>query len=263
MCIESVISNKAISPLACKRFADAIKPDHMQAMQAMVYSYHPNTAIHHNGTGLLAAELTAHFSQELDDNEAIEVIQAAYTHDFGKLAMSQAILDTSEIFTDDEKQRMKEHPERGYHKVVEITKNPEAAIPILMHHSLQPDSYPDNETTERILLEHNMSPKVLEDKKIWLKNIIVIAADQGEARYPSKHSTHPYGKRDYPVEELEQKISTDLSSAKLIEHLQMTKHLEYSLKVIGQIAIKSSKIMSAHDNKSPFLIRLQEDRFTK
>lgn len=241
MCHDSVINYRAISNTALERYDLAVNEKHMHDMQDLMLSYHPNTARHQNGAGLLAAELTVHFA--LDEKDAKDVIQAARYHDFGKLAVDTAILDSREKLTQDEKNLIKMHPETGFYEVVKITNNPELAIPVLAHHTLQPDSYPSIESVQKILEGFGIPNKVINNKKTWLKNLIVIAADQGEAWHPSENSTHPYASRDYPAEEVEQKIKLHLSKSKLIEELHMTEQLKKCLRTIGKIAIKSSSII--------------------
>ena len=238
---DSAINYKAISTTALERYYSAINEKHMREMHELMYAHHPNTARHQSGTGLLTSELATNFA--LSEQESKGVIQAAYYHDFGKLIIDSALLDSIKPFTNDQKDKVRMHPETGFREVVKITNDPETAIPILTHHALQPDGYPNLEEITKILEEYGLSDKIINSKQAWLKNLIVIAADQGEAWHPSKNSTHPYSPRDYPAEEVEQKIKLHLSRSRLIEDLHMTEQLKKCLSVIGKIAIKSSTIV--------------------
>ena len=72
---------------------------------------------------------------------------ACLVHDVGKLGVDRDLLDKTGVYSDDEFEAMKAHPEIGY-SVLDKAGFPEAAKVAREHHMFQPKKYPNTDVRE-------------------------------------------------------------------------------------------------------------------
>ena len=137
--------------------------------------------------------LESEYGQDLPAKTINEFIITGGIHDIGKTIMNPGKISSNERFSASDWITIEQHPLAGY--VIGKEHFPDRLlIPelVLVHHSLQSRSYPDESIIEALIGEKS------KDKKDILNfgTTVIAIADQAEARIPTgEHNTHQYRDR--------------------------------------------------------------------
>ena len=166
--------------------------------------------------------------------------------------MPLRILDSTEPLANGEWDLIKQHPETGF-RLAHIHELGAFALPILLHHELQPNRYGVEAERNKVLSEFGITSKALtvDDSKVWIDTLLLAVADQYSARYPYSVDTRSYiGKsRMYDVEDMEMLVKSDFIEAGRVRELGLIGFLDRAVTVAQEAAMASR----------PLPIRLRPD----
>jgi len=181
----------------------ALEDSEASTLQKYLKQHDKKTWVHSMGVAKLmgAMALESDYGKDLPISSINDLFVAGSIHDIGKTIMNPNKLSSNERFNAIDWLIIEQHPLAGY-VIGKEHFSDRLLIPelILVHHSLQSRSYPDESITEALIGE-----KSKEAKDIFNFGATVIAiADQSEARIPTgDHNTHQYRNRQgYSVGDL-------------------------------------------------------------
>ena len=199
------------------------------------------TVYHSRGVAKLVAELALSNIIDLDQEHKELFVRSAVLHDLGKISISNMILDKVGKLNEDEWLEIKEHPVNGFYQYCERFSNESEGLPILLHHTMQMDTYPSSIKQEQSISYYPIKFKELSDREILAKTAILAIADNLEARYPIVDILHPligtrsYNHRKYIVDELPQIVRAGFIESGVIHSMGLSGVLDKTIDISQKI----------------------------
>lgn len=201
------------------------------------------TAIHSIEVARMLAAFAVRGVIDCDANQRLHLPRLGLVHDYGKIsAVDVAILNKPGQLNDAERMQILKHPRAGFEAMMALDKQ-QFAIPVLLHHELQPRSYEHERTRNQLLQEYDISPKelVADDRMVWIQTLLLAVADHYSARYPlSVHQrTYVANGRCYEVSEMSQLVRADFIEAGKVRELGLLGFLDRAITVAQEVAMDS------------------------
>ena len=172
-----------------------------------VSSYDYLSKFHSVGVSHILSEYLVQGVIDRTDIESLNLVRMAALHDVGKLAISESILNKPGKLNKSEWRIVEKHPINGFHHYA-VNFDAHDALPILIHHTMQPNYYPSTAKINENALIYGIDKYELTDEKLLEDCLALAVADNIEARYPhvnlQNQSPHvrKYGGRRYSVDDL-------------------------------------------------------------
>jgi hypothetical protein len=192
---DSVFTTKAIGRQAEQLFTLALEDEAVLGAYMELDAYNSQLAKHCSGVAMLASAFAIKLG--LYHQHAARTVQLALLHDLGKIDVSNDLINKPGLYTDNERQEMKMHTLHGFERVSRIL-GPKEALPVLLHHRLQADPYPNDQLLHRIMKSYDLSMIDI-DSDILQSLVCIVVADNYESRIPITGNTHAYRPRDYSL----------------------------------------------------------------
>jgi hypothetical protein len=194
----------------------------------------PDTYTHCLRVARITAELGRSGLVEFNNSELEATVRAAAFHDMGKVGVSKALLEKEGAPDPDEWAEIKMHPIYGFldsyraaGKFPEF--NPVSIVPVLLHHTLQPNGYPPTEVSTVNVDMVSLSPDLMTDDVILNSTLLIALADHLDVRHPAQEEgirNYQRNRRKVHLEELAKEIKYDFVSAGKIHKLGQDKLLD-------------------------------------
>lgn len=202
------------------------------------------TCEHSKGVAKLVAEFACTDIIKLNQEKKELLVRSALLHDLGKISISNIILDKVGKLSDDEWKEIKEHPVNGFYQYCVRFSDIEAGLPILLHHTMQMNSYPSNVEQKQALSSYDILYSNLTDEEVLSKTALLAIADNLEARYPIVDLSHPlvgtrsYNHRQYTLEELPQIVRAGFIESGIIRNLGISDILDKTINFSQELLSK-------------------------
>lgn len=242
--------SNAIGEEAQRLFDVAAKVGRFDNVLARISDFHEATAAHSIEVARLLAAFMVRDVVSYSNDEKIALIQTGIAHDAGKaLCVHESILNKPSRLTEDEWQQVFAHPRVGFELMMEHGFT-DFAVPVLLHHELQPRSYEDEDSRNSLLAEYGISTGALtaDDKKVWIDTLLIAVADHYSSRYPlSLHQRSYIGNgRHYDVEDMDFLVKSDFIEAGRVRELGLLGFLDRAIHVAQEVALASRPLPVLH-----------------
>ena len=193
------------------------------------------TSEHSKGVARLVAEFACSDIIKLNQEKQELLVRSALLHDLGKISISNIILDKVGKLSDEEWKEIKEHPVNGFYQYCVRFSDIEAGLPILLHHTMQMNSYPSNLEQKQALSSYDILYSNLTDEEVLSKTALLAIADNLEARYPIVDLSHPligtrsYNHRQYTIDELPQIVRAGFIESGIIRNIGISDVLDKTI----------------------------------
>lgn len=229
--MSTIFKEDSFSSDSTELYDRVVSDDKLAQNLAVISNYDWLSGSHSRGVTQIIAEFVTSGLIDIDPQQKENFVRVAALHDIGKLSVVKSILDKPGVLTKKEWHAIENHPIDGFHRY-SLQYNPREALPILMHHTLQPNYYPTAEKMKKDLDIYNIPLSELTDEKLWEKTVALAVADNIEARFPILYVDNPsshirkYSTRNYPIEKLTEIINGSFSEAGKVRELGLVALLD-------------------------------------
>ncbi|MEI6851090.1 MAG: HD domain-containing protein [Candidatus Saccharibacteria bacterium] len=215
--MDSIFNGDSFSQESMDLYDNVISDKQVEHVLGNVHKHDHLTEYHSRGVSHIVSEYVVQGVIDRNHEESKALIRMAVLHDIGKLSILKSILDKPGKLSKNEWQLVENHPIDGFHHYA-LDFDAYEALPILIHHTMQPNYYPSVAKINENASIYGISKKDLTEEMLLEDCLTLAVADNIEARYPhtdlQNESPHirKYGGRRYAVDDL-----PDLVRASFIE----------------------------------------------
>lgn len=244
----------AIGNDALALFDESLGGDKEQAMFQLLLEYDEKTAVHSIEVARMLSAFAVSGIVDFDHSQQIALPRMGIAHDAGKrFTVDKSILNKPGRLSDTDWLQVKQHPRAGFELMMQHGFT-DIAVPILLHHELQPHAYEKQVSRDRLLGKYAITPNMLniDDKKIWIDTLLLAIADHYSTRYPLSIYQRSYvaNGRHYNVEDMDQMIRADFIEAGRVRELGLEEFMVRALSVAQEVAMASRPLPVALPSKN-------------
>jgi|GEM_PF-889731 len=244
--MNSVFHEDSFSKKAKDLYKKSTSETRTQKYLRVIANYDNLMESHSRGVAHIISEFCTSGAIDVDDDEKENFVRVAALHDLGKLSISRLILDKPGNLSKKEWQSIEYHSIDGFNRYA-LAFDAHEALPILIHHTMQPRYYPRLEDVEKSAAVFDIDLAEISDENILRKTAAIAIADNLEARFPITDLEHPsihirkYGGRRYAVDELPGLVRASFVESGKIKKLGLVGLMDDLLSLSQETFLKKQK----------------------
>jgi hypothetical protein len=234
--VDSIFNGDSFSQESVDLYEKMVSNGKVDQTLSNVSDYDYLTKFHSVGVSHIISEFIVQGVINRTDEQSETLVRVAVLHDIGKLAISKSILNKSGKLNKSEWQKVEKHPIDGFH-LYALDFDAHEALPILIHHTMQPNYYPSTTKINENALIQKIDKSELSDEKLLEDCLALAVADNIEARYPhidlQNQSPHVriYGGRRYAVDDLPSLVRASFIESGKVKRFNMVDLLDNLLEI--------------------------------